>query len=224
MVCVEPRWGRLPLTAPNGLWPAVSRIGCDGQPAFPSDRLADVLVPGLAASTPASGRTPLTWTSRSTRSAASKNAPSTPRTMSRLRRCVIRRRNCWPARPRGRSRGPPGTRFWPSGSSSSPTRSSGCMPCSASTASTRKTCQPDLKPGSTWPAACPRAGHSPVAVFSRVLSALATGSMVPLYLLLLARWPTDPHRRLPSPRTKRQRGAKCSRAAGSSARSPGRDS
>ncbi len=39
-------------------------------------------------------------------------------------------------------------RFWPSGSSSSPTRSSGSAPCSASTASTRKTRQRDLKLGS----------------------------------------------------------------------------
>ena len=52
-----------------------------------------------------------------------------------------------------RSSGPPGTRrcrFWPSDASSSPTRSSGSAPCSASTASTRRTSQPDLKPGSAW--------------------------------------------------------------------------
>jgi ATP-dependent Clp protease ATP-binding subunit ClpA len=36
----------------------------------------------------------------------------------------------------------------PSGPSSSPTRTSGSAPCSASTVSTRKTSQPDVKPGS----------------------------------------------------------------------------
>src|SRR3984957_19349062 len=93
----------------------------------------------------------MTWTSRSLRFAARRNPPSTPGPLSRPRRCVTGRRNCWPPRQRGRSSGSPGTRrcrFWPSGSSSWPTRSSGSAPSSASTASTRKTRQPDLRPGS----------------------------------------------------------------------------
>ena len=94
--------------------------------------------------------TPVTWTTRSTGSASSGMAPSMPRSMSRRRRCVTGRMNCWPARPHGRSSGPPRTRrcrFWPSDASSSPPRSSGSAPCSVSTASTRRTGQPDLKPG-----------------------------------------------------------------------------
>jgi hypothetical protein len=97
----------------------------------------------------APGRTPLTWMSRSTGSAASGTPPPMPRSMSRPRRCVTGRRNCWPARPRGRSNGPPGTRpcrFWPSNASSSAARSSGSAPCSVSTASTRTISQPDLNP------------------------------------------------------------------------------
>src|SRR5579872_752569 len=75
--------------------------------------------------------------------------------MSRPRRGATGRRNCWPPRPRGRSSGSPGTRrcrSWPSGSRSSPTRSSGSAPCSVSTASTRTTRQPDLKPASAFQA------------------------------------------------------------------------
>ena len=81
-----------------------------------------------------------------TGSASSGRAPPMPRSTSGPRRCVTRRRNCWPVGPRGRSSEPPGTRhcrFWPSDASSSPTRSNGSAPCSASSASTRKTSQPE---------------------------------------------------------------------------------
>ena len=97
------------------------------------------------------GRTPVTWTSRSTRSAARSTPPSMPRTTSRPRRCATGRRNCWPPRPHGKSSGPLGIRrcrIWPTDASSSLTRSSGSAPCSFSTASTRKTSQPDLKAAS----------------------------------------------------------------------------
>jgi Clp amino terminal domain, pathogenicity island component len=83
--------------------------------------------------------------------------------LSRPRRCVTGRRNCWPARPHGRSSGPPRIRrcrFWPNDASSSPARSSGSGPCSASTASTRKTSQPDLRPSTaSQPGSGPRNLH-----------------------------------------------------------------